>query len=99
MIIVAGTVRIPEDKVHDLRPIALKTMEASRAEVGCITYSYAFDVEEPGLMRVFEEWESRADLDAHQRQPHLKPWRAKLDEVGASGRQLRVYKADSGEAL
>jgi quinol monooxygenase YgiN len=96
MIIVAGTIRVPEDKIDALMPIARATLAAVRKEPGCIVYSYAFDLEDRGLWRIYEEWETRAHLEAHFKQPHMGPWRAKLVEVGASGRSLKVYEADSG---
>jgi quinol monooxygenase YgiN len=99
MIIVAGTFRVPEDRIEALMPVARATLAASRKEAGCIAYSYAFDVEDRGLVRVFEQWESGAHLDAHFKEPHMKPWRAKLAEVGASGRDLKRYEVDSGEPI
>lgn len=98
MIIVAGALRVPQDRVEELMPIAKETLAASRAEPGCITYTYAFDVEEPGLLRVFEQWDSQADLEAHLKREHMKPWRLKLAAVGAADRDIRFYEAvDGGE--
>ncbi len=96
MIIVAGTIRIPEDKIDALLPVARATLAATRKEAGCIVYSYAFDVEDRGLVRIFERWESRAHLEAHFKQPHMGPWRAKLAEIGASGRDIKAYEAANG---
>lgn len=96
MIIVAGTIRIPQDRVEDIREVARATLEATRKEDGCIVYSYAFDVIDRGLLRIYEQWESRAHLDAHGRQPHMDPWRAKLKEVGASERSILSYEAGEG---
>jgi quinol monooxygenase YgiN len=99
MIIVAGTLRVPEDQIEVFMPIARQTLAASRAETGCVTYSYAFDVEEKGLIRIFEVWDSRDDLTRHQSQPHMKPWREKLAEIGASDRDLYVYESAPGERI
>lgn len=99
MIIVAGTFRVPEGRIEELMPVARATLAATRREAGCITYSYGFDVEESGLVRVYEEWASRAHLEAHFRQPHMAPWREKLAAIGASGRALKVYAADDGEPV
>lgn len=99
MIIVAGTIRIPEDKIEALLPTATATVGATRKEAGCLLYSFAFDIEDRGLMRIFERWESRAHLDAHFKQPHMEPWRQKLAEIGASGRELMLYETGDGEQL
>jgi quinol monooxygenase YgiN len=99
MIIVAGTIRIPVDKIEDLRPTAEATLLATRKEKGCIVYSYAFDVLDKGLLRIYEEWESLANLQDHMKQPHMGPWRAKLAEAGASDRSIKRFEAGAGEQL
>jgi quinol monooxygenase YgiN len=99
MIIVAGTLRVPEDQIESFMPTARQTLAASRAETGCIVYSYAFDVEDKGLIRIFECWDSHEDLARHQSQPHMKPWREKLTELGASDRDLYVYESAPGEPI
>ena len=67
MIIVAGTIRIPENKIDAFLPTARATLAATRKETGCILYSYAFDVEDRGLVRIYEEWESLPHLEAHMK--------------------------------
>ena len=99
MIIVAGTVRIPADKIDALKPTAEATLLATRKEKGCIVYSYAFDLLDKGLLRIYEEWESLANLQEHLKQPHMGPWRAKLAEIGASDRNIKRFEAGAGERL
>ena len=99
MIIVAGTFRVPEERIAELMPVASATLAATRKEAGCITYSYAFDFEDRGLIRIYEEWQSRPHLEAHFRQPHMVPWRQTLGAIGASGRSLKVYEANEGEPV
>ncbi len=99
MIIVAGTIRVPEDRIEELLPVARATLAATRREAGCLTYSYAFDVEDRGLVRIYEEWESREHLAAHGKQPHMGPWREMLTRIGAKDRNLKRYEAGEGESL
>jgi quinol monooxygenase YgiN len=40
-------------------------MRNSRAEDGCLEYTFAADPLEPGRVILFERWESQAALDAH----------------------------------
>jgi quinol monooxygenase YgiN len=96
MIVVAGTFHVPPENLAALKPHAETVVAASRTEAGCIVYSFADDLVEPGLIRVFEIWASREQLDAHLTQPHMKPWRAALVGLGGSGRDLRVYNSDDG---
>jgi quinol monooxygenase YgiN len=99
MIIVAGTIRVPPENMEALRPYALRVIEATRAEAGCMAYSFAEDLVEPGLIRIYEIWESRAHLDAHGRAPHMDPWRAAVAANGVSGRDIRGFEAGPGEPL
>lgn len=99
MIIVAGTARIPTENMGAYNRMAATMIAATRAEAGCRTYSFAEDVLEPGLVRIFEIWESRAHLDAHLKAPHMGPWRQGLAEIGAYDRDIRTYESDGGAPL
>ena len=91
-ILIAGTVRVPPQNLADFKPHMAAMLAASRAEDGCLTYSYAEDVAEPGLIRVFEAWRDRAALDAHFQTPHMADWRAAWPAFGVSDRKLSLYQ-------
>ena len=59
-VILAGTVRFPPERMAEARERMKEMMRLSRAEDGCIEYVYAEDLEEPGLVRVFEVWRDEA---------------------------------------
>jgi len=99
MIIVSGHLTIPAERMAEVMPVARATLEATRKEAGCIVYSYAIDVLEPTLLRIYEEWSDRAALDAHGGQPHMAPWRAKLAEVGADNREVIAHEASAPRAI
>lgn len=98
-IIIAGTVRVPPQNLASLLPHMARMLAASRAEDGCVTYSYAEDVAEPGLIRVFEVWRDQAAVDAHAQAPHMAVWRAAWPEHGVSDRRLILYETVSERAL
>lgn len=99
MIIVAGTVRVPPAKLDEARGIMEKMIAASRAEDGCIDYSYSVDVLEPGLVRVWEVWRDREALQRHFQMPHLAEWRAAWPAFGISDRKLAIYDVSGTTAL
>ena len=70
-------------------------LAASRAEDGCITYSYAIDVQDPGLIRVFEVWRDQAALDAHRETPHFLAWKACRESIGMHDRRLSLYEVST----
>jgi quinol monooxygenase YgiN len=83
MILVIGTFRLPGENV----------------ERGCLAYSYAQDVVEPGLFRVSEAWTDRAALAAHFEAAHMKQWQRERAELGMTGREVTAYEASGEEAL
>lgn len=91
-LLIAGTVRVPPENVERFKPHMEAMLAASRAEDGCLTYSYAIDVADPGLVRVFEAWRDLAALQAHFQTPHMAAWRAAWPQFGVSDRQLTRYE-------
>ena len=91
MILVAGTFRVPPGELAAFKAHMLTMLTASRADDGCLSYSYAEDVAEPGLIRVFETWRDRESLDRHMQTPHLAAWRANWAAHGVGERQLHTY--------
>ncbi|HEY3886957.1 MAG TPA: putative quinol monooxygenase [Caulobacteraceae bacterium] len=98
-LIVAGTVRVAPERLAGLRPHMLAMMTATRAEDGCAAYSYAEDVAEPGLIRVFEIWRDQAALDAHFKTAHMAAWRAAWPGFGVSDRNLKAYEIAAKRTL
>ncbi len=98
-LVIAGTIRVPPERLDAFRPHMIVMLEASRAEDGCLEYAYAEDVAEPGLIRVFEAWRDQAALDAHFQTPHLAAWRAAWPEFGVSDRRLIAYEVASQRAV
>jgi quinol monooxygenase YgiN len=92
MLLIVGTVRLPPHNLDAARPIMRRMVEASRAEDGCIEYSYAEDLFEPGLIHVKELWTGQPALDRHFAAPHLAEWRAAWPALGIGERTLRLYE-------
>jgi quinol monooxygenase YgiN len=99
VIIVAGTLRVPPESLQRLLPHAAEVIAATRAEPGCQVYSFAEDLLEPGLIRIFEIWDTRAHLDAHGEAAHMSPWREAVTAAGTTARDIRIYTAEGGEPL
>lgn len=50
-------------------------MKASRQEDGVLMYSFAVDVFEPNLLRIFEVYRDEEAFRAHLASPHFMSWR------------------------
>lgn len=93
MIIVEGHVRMESaGDFERVRTAAEAQIAASKAEGGCIDYTYAIDVLDPCIMRVLERWQSWAALEAHFKEPHMNAWRAALADVKFLERSLRAHE-------
>src|SRR4029450_9708154 len=72
MIVISGTITIDPAK-RDVAIAAMRDLMAeTRKEKGCVTYVMSGDFEDAGCIRLFEEWESQAAIDAHTQAPHMK---------------------------
>jgi quinol monooxygenase YgiN len=91
-IVVAGTFRIPVEAFDGIKPHLETVIAATRKEDGCLVYSYAVDVEDPGLIRVFEHWRDQACLDIHFQTPHMVAWQKVRMEHGFHDRQIWSYE-------
>ncbi len=94
MILITGTIRLPANRVADALPAMRAMMAASRAEVGCLHYVYAHDLDDQGLIHVSERWTDRAALAAHFASAHLAQWRAQFAALGIHDRDLKLIEGD-----
>ena len=99
MLLIVGTFRVDPAQLDGARPAMTEMVTESRAEPGCIQYSYAEDLFDAGLIHVTERWRDREALAGHFSAPHLLEWRAKWQELGLCGRDLAIYHISEIEAF
>ena len=99
MLIIAGTIQIDPSKQDAVTPAALEVMKATRAESGCISYTFSTDLGEPGLIHVFEEWESQEALDAHFKTPHMATFQQAMAGFGIRSMKIQRYEVASVSPL
>lgn len=100
MILVEGHVRMEAaGDFEKVRAVAEAQIAASKAEGGCIDYTYAIDVLDPCVMRVCERWQSWDALEAHFKMPHMDAWRAALADVKFVERDLRAHEVSETRAV
>lgn len=91
MILVMGTVLVPAAGLGAVREAMKDMMRQTLEEEGCVSYNLCEDLFEPGRIRISEEWETMAALDAHFETAHMKDWRAALAKAGISERKVNIY--------
>lgn len=99
MLLIVGTIRLPDGALDRARPAMAAMVAASRVEDGCLAYSYAQDVLDPCVIHVIERWRDRAALDAHFASPHIAEWRAAWADLGIRDRDLALYEADDSAPI
>ena len=75
-----------------------RMIEATRAEPGCIAYSFSYDVLDDHLIRVFEVFQDEAALAAHRASNHMAEWREAWPLLGIGDRSMWLYRASEREA-
>jgi quinol monooxygenase YgiN len=97
MIIVSGRFRLPPNRLAEARPAMGRIIAASLTEAGCRAYAYAEDVTEPGLFRVYEEWDSLDALRTHFATEHMREWQAVRETLGFRDRAVSGW--ETGEPI
>ena len=92
MLLIIGTIWLPASNLALAKPIMTRMIKASRAEHGCLGYSYAEDVIDTGLIHVVEVWVDRASLDQHFSSTHIAEWRSHWPALGITDRKLTAYE-------
>lgn len=95
MLILAGSIRLPPENIAEARPVMQRMIEASRAEAGCIAYSFAEDLLEPGFIRIFEVFRDAEAQQIHSKSAHMAEWRAAWRALGIGDRQITRYEISS----
>ncbi len=99
MLLIIGTIRIAPERLAEARPAMQKVIAASREEAGCLEYSYAEDVLNPGLIHITERWASQVAFDDHFASDHLAAWCGAWKNLGIFDRQLSIFPVSEPEAI
>lgn len=98
-ILVTGSIDI--DPAHrDAFVDAVTTlMEATRAEDGCVSYTFSADLHDPGRFHLSEQWRDAATSDAHGASAHFLAFMGRLGEFGVKGADLSKWTGAEGAPL
>jgi quinol monooxygenase YgiN len=65
LIIVTGNYQVAPDQRDRFMSSKREQVARTRQEKGCHEYAFSADADQPGLVRLFELWESMDDLNVH----------------------------------
>lgn len=95
MLIVIAEAEVPEASRVTLIAAATAMVTASRQEAGCLGYDYAFDLLDPGKLRVLEQWKDEAALRFHFTTPHMAAFLAALAADRNVKTKIVVYEGSN----
>jgi len=99
MIILAGSIRVAAGKREEALSTLRYMVEHTRAEPGCVAYSFAFDVLDDHLIRIFEVFQDEAALAAHRASPHMAQWRQAWPGLGIGERDMMQYAVSAAQRI
>lgn len=92
-ILVTGIIDLDPAKRDDAIAALTKVMDATRAEDGCVTYTFSADVSDPGRFWLQEQWRDQSSIDAHMAQPHLAELMAAMGEFGVTNADIKTWNS------
>lgn len=95
MLIVTGLIEIDPANIDAAKAAALDMMTETHKEDGCFVYEFSQQLDAPHRFRVYEEWRDGAALKAHSKSAHMAVFRAALEKVGVTSRDIAMF--DGGE--
>lgn len=99
MVVVAGSAQFRADSMAQVKERVEQVMAASRAEAGCLSYTYWTDPSGAATLFIFEEWENGAALESHLTQPHTQEFLAFVGPLLTAPPALRRYEVNSVSSL
>jgi quinol monooxygenase YgiN len=79
MLTVIAKITAKKEAVEKVAKQLTELVPPTREEQGCIEYSLYQDNSDPTILMVYENWESKIDLDAHMNSKHFKECFAEID--------------------
>jgi quinol monooxygenase YgiN len=79
-------------KEADLRAALLGLVRLTRQELGCMNYDLHQSPEEPAKLLFYENWTSKAALDAHLQSAHVKALLLRLDDLCTGFPEIKVWE-------
>jgi quinol monooxygenase YgiN len=89
---VLARVRARAGKEAEVRRLLLALVAPSRAEAGCRNYDLHQSADDPTEFMFYENWTSRAALDAHLDMPYLDEFDAQAEALLAAPVEITFWQ-------
>lgn len=95
MIIVHGTIPIRPDCREQALNLARRMADATREELGCISYDFYIGLSNPNTLMLFQEWENMESLMGHFQTEHMDEFLKQLPDVVSGEITTKRYAVQS----
>jgi quinol monooxygenase YgiN len=94
MIIVNARIESTRDDIRILTPDLLEMEAASRAEEGCLGYSFSVELSNPSIVHVTEKWVDAEALQAHFKSAHMAEFQRKVAQYPPASTEVKFYRVE-----
>lgn len=99
MIIVSGTITLQAEGHDAAVELFGPLTEATLAEAGNLTYGFWASPTEPGVFRVYEEWESPEAIGTHMASDHMAAFLTAMAALPITGTDIVQHEVSSSTKL
>lgn len=99
MIVLHASIPVDPDERDDALDLFEDLVEASQQEDGMIEYHAATDVQDPHVVRFFEQYEDEAALEAHNESEHFQRFEAALPDLLDGEPEVTVFEVSDARDL
>jgi quinol monooxygenase YgiN len=94
MIVVNARIESTRDDIRILTPTLMEMEAASRAEEGCLGYSFSVELSNPSIIHVTEKWASTEALQAHFKSAHMAAFQRKIAQYPPTSTDVKFYRVE-----
>jgi quinol monooxygenase YgiN len=94
MLMIGGWLKLAAGEFDKVKDQAAAMVATTNTEDGCLHYSFARDIADPDLIRIFERWRDQEALDGHFASPHMAAFGQAMGSVTREGADLWLYSAE-----
>ncbi|MEP6622907.1 MAG: putative quinol monooxygenase [Acidimicrobiia bacterium] len=94
-LVISGEIRIDPDDFDAAMALVDPFVAETRSEAGCLEYGFWIDPHDRGRIRVYEEWATEAENDAHAQAPHYLEFLTQMAAIDVRSVELFRFEVSS----
>ncbi|MFZ4507469.1 MAG: putative quinol monooxygenase [Fimbriimonas sp.] len=99
MVILIASGRLKTERRAEALEVCQGMLEPSRAEEGCISYSFFTDPHDPDSLIFVEEWKSREAIDLHFSLPHFIDFSGRMADLVQAPFEIHLHSVSDSVKL